>query len=78
MTMSATPSTTRHARRGQSISLVSDDVYAVMSEEDTLGYIHKVGSVYVALHGDVLSHAVEVGQSLDFDQAVDMVRSSAR
>jgi hypothetical protein len=76
--MSATPSATRHARHGHSISLVSDDVYAVMNEANTLGYIHKVGTVYVALHGDVLSHAVEVGQSLDWDQAVVMVRSSAR
>jgi hypothetical protein len=76
--MSATPSATRHSRHGQSIALVSDDVYAVMSEESTMGYVHKVGTVFVALHGDVLSHAVEVGQSLDWDQAVDLVRASAR
>jgi hypothetical protein len=76
--MSATPSATRNARHDESIALVSDDVYAVMSEANTLGYIHKVGTVYVCLHGDVLSHAVEVGQSLDWDQAVGLVRSAAR
>ena len=76
--MSTTHSATRQTRHSQSIALVSDDVYAVMSEENTLGYIHKVGSVFVALHGDVLSHAVEVGQSLDWDQAVGLVRASAR
>ncbi|PRY70050.1 hypothetical protein B0I08_101172 [Glaciihabitans tibetensis] len=76
--MSVLHSSTRAPRTDSSIALVTDDVYAVMSNNDTLGYIHKVGAVYVALHGDVLSHAVEVGQSLSWDYAVDMVRASAR
>ena len=48
-----------------------------MTEHDTIGYIHKVGSVFVALSGDVLSHSVEVGQSLTWDQALKMVRNHA-
>lgn len=76
--MGATKSHTRNASRSNpTISVVSDDVYSVMNEENTLGYIHKVGAVYVALSGDVLSHAVEVGQSLNWDQAIGMVRTAA-
>jgi hypothetical protein len=56
------------------IALVTDDVYSVMTDTDTLGFIHRVGNVFVALGGDVLSHAVEIGQSLSWDQAVRMVR----
>jgi len=55
------------------IALVTDDIYSVMTDRETLGYVHKVGTVYVALSGDVLSHAVEVGQSLSWDRAVQMV-----
>ncbi|MCU1508191.1 MAG: hypothetical protein JWQ12_456 [Glaciihabitans sp.] len=66
----------RESRREPVISLVSEDVYSVMTEHTTLGYIHQVGHVYVALSGDVLSHAVEVGQSLSWDRAVQMVRSA--
>jgi hypothetical protein len=76
--MGATKSHTRaSARDNPIIALVSDDVYSVMNEDNTLGFIHKVGPVYVALSGDVLSHAVEIGQSLTWDQAVSIVRSSA-
>ena len=42
-----------------------------------LGYIHRVGAVYVALSGESLDRAVEVGQSLGFQQALDRVRASA-
>ena len=76
--MTTLHSSARPVLNDPSIALVSADVYAVMSQDNTLGYIHKVGTVFVALHGDVLSHAVEVGQSLDWDQAVEMVRTSAR
>lgn len=55
------------------ISLVGDDLYCVLSERDTLGFVHRVGNVFVALSGDNLGHAVEVGQSLSWDRAVDMV-----
>jgi hypothetical protein len=56
------------------VALVTEDVYSVMTDVETLGFVHKVGSVYVALRGDVLSHAVEIGQSLEWDRAVRMVR----
>ena len=55
------------------ISLVGDDLYCVLSERDTLGFVHRVGNVFVALSGDNLGHAVEVGQSLSWDRAVEMV-----
>jgi hypothetical protein len=55
------------------ISLVGDDLYCVLSERDTLGFVHRVGNVFVALAGDNLGHAVEVGQSLSWDRAVEMV-----
>jgi hypothetical protein len=69
--------TPRDSRREPNIALVTDDVFSVMTDRDTLGFIRKVGTVYVALSGDVLSHSVEVGQSLTWEQAVQMVRASA-
>ncbi len=64
------------SRTDLTVALVTEDVYSVMTERDTLGFVHKVGTVYVALRGDILSHAVEVGQSLSLDRAVRMVRAS--
>jgi hypothetical protein len=61
--------------RHPDIAVVSDDVYSVLTERETLGFIHRVGNVYVALSGDILGSAVEVGQSLSWEQAIDMVRS---
>jgi len=57
------------------VALISDDLYCVMTESDTLGYIHKVGNVYVALSGSDLNHAVEVGQALSLDRSIVMVTS---
>ncbi|TBN57165.1 hypothetical protein EYE40_06995 [Glaciihabitans arcticus] len=57
------------------VALISDDLYSVLTDNDTLGYVHKVGPVFVALCGADLHHAVEVGQSLSLDRAVEMVRS---
>jgi len=37
--------------------------------------VHKVGTVFVALSGDILSHAVEVGQALSLERAVRMLRA---
>jgi len=62
--------------RRPEVALVSDDLYSVLSDFDTLGYVRRVGNVYVALCGSDLHHAVEVGQSLSFDRAVELVRSS--
>ena len=58
------------------IALVGDDMYCVLSETDTLGFVHRVGNVFVALCGSELHHAVEVGQSLSFERAVELVHSS--
>ena len=55
------------------ISLVSDDTYCVLSVDETMGYVHKAGNVFVANAGGDLAHAVEVGQSLSWDEAVAMV-----
>jgi hypothetical protein len=57
------------------IALVEEGLYSVLSEVDTLGYVHKVHNVYVALRGSDLSHAIEIGQTLSFDRAIDLVRS---
>ena len=55
------------------IALVGDNLYCVLSETDTLGFVQRVGNVFVALSGDNLGHAVEVGQTLSWDLAVEMV-----
>lgn len=57
------------------VALVSDDTYSVLSETDTLGFVHKVGNVFVALSGGYFNHAIEIGQTLSFDQAVEIVRA---
>jgi hypothetical protein len=66
----------RESRTDATIALVTEDIYSVMTDRETLGFVHKVGTVFVALSGDILSHAVEVGQALSLDRAVWMVRAS--
>ena len=61
---------------GVSVAMVSDDLFSLLTPSETLGFVHKVGSVYVSLSGSDLSHAVEVGQSLSWDRAVEIVRSA--
>ena len=56
-----------------SIALLGDDIYVVLADNDTLGFVERVGTVYVALSGPDLSRAVEVGQTLLWDTAVQMV-----
>lgn len=51
---------------------ITDDGPAV-----TIGFIEKVGSVYVSLVGPDLARAVEVRQSLSREQAVAAVRNAA-
>lgn len=74
-------------RRGQvernqpeepSIALLRDDLYCVLSTTHTVGFVERVGNVYVALHGSDLGRAVEVGQSLSWDVAVAMVDGAHR
>ena len=66
------------ADRAPDIALLRDDTYAVLASDRTLGYIEKVGNVFVGLVGEDLPHAIEVGQSLSFDVTVDMVIASDR
>lgn len=67
------PALARRELSEPSIALVRDDVYAVLDERETLGFVERVGSVYVALSGARQIKAVEVGQSLSWDVAVEMV-----
>ena len=60
------------------IALLREDIYVVLSEQQTMGFVHKVGNVFVALSGGDLARACEVGQSLSWDEAVAMVRRSWR
>lgn len=57
-----------------SIAIVHEDLYAVLAERETMGFVERVGTVFVALYGPDLARAVEVGQSLSWDQCVGMVR----
>lgn len=66
------PTFSRPAARPD-ISLVAENTYCVLAPDDTMGFVDKVGSVFVAHSGDTLSRAVEVGQSLSWDEAVAMV-----
>ena len=56
------------------IALVGDDLYSVMTDTDTLGFVHKVGNVFVALSGRDLARAVEIGQTLEWDRAIQLIR----
>jgi hypothetical protein len=55
------------------VALVKDDVYAILGTTETMGFVERVGNVFVALSGSDINHAVEVGQSLSWDQAVHIV-----
>lgn len=59
------------------IALLRNDIYVVLSSTTTMGFVEKVGNVYVALEGPDLARACEVGQSLSWDEAVAMVRRSS-
>ena len=59
--------------RQADIALVGDGLFAVLSANETLGFVHQVGQVYVSLCGSDIHHAVEVAQSLSWDRAVDLV-----
>lgn len=56
------------------IAIVREDLYAVLAARETMGFVERVGTVFVALYGPDLARAVEVGQSLSWDQCVSMVR----
>lgn len=59
-----------------SVAKISDDLFSLLGPSETVGFVHKVGPVYVALLGAEINHAVEVGQSLSWDRAIEIVRSA--
>lgn len=65
--------TTRFSPSKPDVALLRDDLYAVLGTDETMGFVERVGNVFVALSGSDINHAVEVGQSLSWDQAVHMV-----
>lgn len=68
----------RDQRPGEpSIAIVHDGLFAVLSTRETMGFVERVGTVFVALYGPDLARAVEVGQSLSWDDCVAMVRRSS-
>jgi hypothetical protein len=56
---------------------VDSDTHMVLTAGRTAGYVWKAGDVYVALQGPNLAMACEVGQSLVWDVAVDMVERAS-
>ena len=50
---------------------VLDDVYRVLEDGHTVGYVQLAGPVYVSLLGEVYNTSVEIAQCLDLDTAVD-------
>jgi hypothetical protein len=59
-----------------SVAMISDELFALLTPTETLGYVHKVGPVFVALRGGDYSHAVEVGQTLSRERAIEIVRAA--
>lgn len=54
------------------------DRYEVREGDVVLGYIDVVGAVFVALSGPWYAAAVEVKQTLQFDEAVHTLRAAVR
>jgi hypothetical protein len=59
-----------------SVAMINDELFALLTPTETLGYVHKVGTVFVALRGTDYSHAVEVGQTLSRERAIEIVRAA--
>jgi len=60
------------------VSPLHDGVYQVSFEGQVLGFVERVGPVFVALMGRTSHVAVEVGQSLSWETSVRMVLQSSR
>lgn len=59
------------------VSLVADDLYCITTPDGSMGFIEKAGNVFVALSGTAYDQALEVGQSLSWDQAVFMLQQAS-
>jgi len=77
MTLLSPHNTGNESNHGLQISLVNDELFRVMNDTDTLGFIYRAGSVFVSLRGADVAQAVEVGQSLTLDRAIDYVQHAA-
>ncbi|GAB3605954.1 hypothetical protein GCM10027413_13630 [Conyzicola nivalis] len=70
------PSRKPASDRAVSVAMIDDELFALLTPNETLGYVHKVGRVYVALRGADYNHAVEVGQTLSRERAIEIVRAA--
>jgi len=59
-----------------SVAMIDDELFALLTPSETLGFVHKVGRVFVALRGSDYNHAVEVGQTLSRDRAIEIVKAA--
>jgi len=64
------PPASAPARPALTTELVLDDVYRVLEEGRTVGYIQLAGPIFVSLLGEVHNTSVEVAQCLDLETAV--------
>lgn len=54
---------------------VFDDIHRVDDATGTVGYVEKVGVVYVSLKGPVYNTSLEIAQCLDLEDAVERLRA---
>lgn len=64
--------------RQSGIIPIREDLDELVVDNRTAGFVEHVGNVFVALQGTIAASAVEVGQSLSRERAVEMVRHAAR
>jgi hypothetical protein len=68
----------RETSREPVVSLVAENLHSVAADHEIIGFIRTIGTIYVALSGGAAGHAVEVGQTMNWNQAVDLVVDSTR
>jgi hypothetical protein len=60
------------------VAKMDDATWVVKLDQAILGYIHRAGTVHVALRGVTLSLAVEVGQSVSRARALTLLHADWR
>lgn len=67
--------TIEHGARAADVLVTEavEGIYRVERDGRTVGYVHRVGGVYVALNGPVYNTAIEVAQTHDLESAADRV-----
>jgi hypothetical protein len=81
MTIHATPPLldTSEAWRGPirwELLRIEEDLFAILVSNEVIGFVQRAGHIFVALSGSREARAVEVGQTLGFDEAVRLVQES--